>query len=298
MTIYGLEYRPAPYQPEPARRRLLPIVKLEFTTLFRSKWGVVLFVACLFSAIVRFVMLLLRMGVLGGGNMLPGRRPTRMPGELASLDPWAREFYLEPVVSEEGLVPLLILTALVTARAIAKDRSTNALELYWTRGISPAGYCVAKWLGSLLLVAMATAGAAIVLWVTGVAMAPDWTFCDDTIGFLPSVVGGLLVFVTVLTGLCILFSSVAGTPNLAAILWCILLVGSSAAAHMVADLTNERSYVSRLSVWDAAATVARAIAGLPERQASLPGALLLLGVVAGLLAWLARRRLRLQEAVG
>jgi len=44
--------------------------------------------------------------------------------------------------------------------------------------------------------------------------------------------------------------------------------------------------------------IARALAGIPQRGASVGGSTVLLLVVGGVLAALARRRLRLQEAIG
>ena len=301
MTVYGLNYRSEARALEPRWRRLVPLVRLEFGTLFRSKWGIVAFLFCLISALVRLVAMLVQMGILDFG---PGRRGSRLnnvsrgPSELAQFDPWQVDFYLEPVLQPgEGLVPMLILTALVTARAIAKDRTTFALELYWTRGITPGGYCLAKWAGSFLLVAMATAGASTVLWLTGVLIAEDWSFLTTTIGFAPRAIAALLVFAAMLTGLCILCSAIAGSANLAAICWCLLLMVSSAVGAIVANFTGNEALAARCSIWEATAVVARHVAGVAPRRSDLGGALVLLGVVGLVLGLLARRRLRLQEAL-
>lgn len=301
MTVYGLNYRPRAPAMESRWRRLLPLVRLEFGTLFRSRWGIAAFLFCLLSAVVRLVAMLVQMGILDFG---PGRRGSRLnqvsrgPSELSQFDPWQVDFYLEPVLQPgEGLVPMLILTALVTARAIAKDRTTFALELYWTRGITPGGYCLAKWAGSFLLVALATAGASTVLWATGVFVAEDWTFLSTTIGFVPRAIAALLVFGGLLTGLCILCSAIAGSANLASICWCLLLMGSGAIGQIVANFSGNDALVARCSLWEAAAVVTRHVAGVASRRSDLGGALVLLFVVTLVLGLLARRRLRLQEAL-
>lgn len=297
MTIYGLRYRPAPYVPTSTWRRLWPVARLEFGTLFRSKWGVALFLACLVPTFIWLIMLLVQLQVLSFGA--PQARRVMARPELRQFDPLQPDYYVEIVVSpDRGLLVFLLLTALVTARAIAKDRATNALELYWTRGISPRGYFVAKWFGSFLLAALPTVAGPFVLWVTGAFLWEDWSHFETTWRFMPRALAALATFTGALTAICILLSAIAGSPNLAMILWCMLLGGTSALAHVVSEVARAPAAVSWLSVWDAAGTLAREIAGIPERRASAVGAIVLLGGLSlGLLA-LVRRRLRLQEAVG
>jgi len=138
----------------------------------------------------------------------------------------------------------------------------------------------------------------LVLWVAGSLLSDDWTFLHDTVGFMPGVVAGLLVFTASLTFLCILLSAIAGSPNLAMILWCLLLGGSWAVGEMVQSMSRTAGVGSRISLFDAAGALARALAGIPQRGVSIGGAAALLLGVAAVLAALARRRLRLQEAVG
>ena len=52
-----------------------------------------------------------------------------------------------------------------------------------------------------------------------------------------------------------------------------------------------------LSVWDAGGVVVRALAGLPQRNVSVPGAALVLTAVLLWTWWRARARLRLAEAI-
>jgi ABC-type transport system involved in multi-copper enzyme maturation permease subunit len=298
MTIYGTQYRPAPYAPTSAWTRLLPIVRLEFTSLFRSRWGIVAFCLCLFPSVIRLVMLLIWVGVLSFGGPIR-RMQGNAPRELQELMPDSARFYVEPIVApEHGFMVFVLLTTLVTARAIAKDRSTNALEFYWTRGISPLGYFGAKWLGSFLLVSTMTVAAPVVLWVVGSLLSDDWTFLHDTAGFMPGAVAGLLVFTASLTGICILLSAIAGSPNVAMILWCLLLGGSLALGQVVQGMSGRVGIGTACSLFEAAGALARALAGIPQRGVSVGGAAALLLGSGAVLAALARRRLRLQEAVG
>lgn len=297
MTIFGMRYRPAPYTEVGGLRRLWPLARLELGALFRSRWGVALFFLCAFPSLVRLVMLLVWLGVLGIGPA-PQLRRGPAPDILQGLLPDRPDFYVEPVVAtEQGFFVLLLLTALTTARAVAKDRATNALEFYWTRGISPRGYFLAKWCGATLLVATLTVGVPVLLWLLGVLLSDDWALLGDTIGFVPGVVAGLAVFTIALTTPCALLSAIAGSANLATILWCMLLGGSLAAAEVANGLLRTETG-SWLSLWEAAATMARGLAGIAQPRASVGGALVLWLLVVGVLAALAVRRLRVQGAIG
>jgi hypothetical protein len=296
-----LVYRRATFVPVPSWRRWWPLAWQQATSLWRTKWGVAMFFVCLIPSLIRLAMLLIAFGVVQFGPMsLRNRMQGRATGELAMFDPRRVEFYVEPVLQVmPGMVFALLLTTLVVARAVASDRATNALELYWTRGISPWGYVLAKWVGSVLLVSAITVVAPFVLWVVAVFLADDWSLFLDSWQPVLAGLGGLLVATGLWTGLGIFVSAACARPNTAMVLWSVLLVGSSAVGVVLAAALREPELRSSLSVWHAGGVVARAIGGLPApRGASLSGAWLTLGVLL-LLTWLrARRRLRLTEALG
>lgn len=296
MTIHGLHYRPAPYEPTGPLQRLLPIVVLEARGLFRTPWGVLLFAGCALPTLFRTVFLLIWLGVLAVGGQMRGAA-RHAPDQLREFVPTNVEFYVEQIVApEQGMFVFLLLTAFTTARAIAKDRATNGLELLWTRGISPFGYFAAKWFGSFLLLASLTIGGPLLLWTIGVLFAEDWTFFHDTVGFAPWAFLGLAAFTAALTVLGILVSALAGSANVAMIVWCVLLGGSSILGQVLSELFDRR-LAEKVGVWDAAACLARAIAGIPQRGDPAGAALLLAGV-GGVLAFAVTRRLRVTEAVG
>lgn len=296
MTVYGLEYRPKSYRPTSAWQRLQPLVRAERNVLFRSKWGIG---TLLFSVSTLFVRLVILLGYLG---LLPFAGRLRdaaddVPPAMRMWIPTKVEFYVEQVVAmEQGFFVLLVLTAMATARTIAKDRATNALELYWTRGISPLGYFVGKWFGAFSLVGLVTVGGGMLLWLVGILFAEDWAYFEETARFMPRAILALLTFTVVLTLLCVLLSAVCASANLATILWCLLLGGSSAVEVVLRELTPGNEDLT-VAVWESAATVARAIAGVPYRGHSLAGAIWMLGGLVLGLSLLARRRLRATEAI-
>ncbi|MGE3171107.1 MAG: hypothetical protein AB7O97_00690 [Planctomycetota bacterium] len=298
MTVHGLDYRPGPYRPTGRLQRLWPLAVVEFRSLFRGKWSIALFLVCAFPSLVRLVLLLFWLGVLGVGGDRARRAGAAAPGEFGQFVPTNIDFYVEQVVApNHGLLPLLVLTALTTARAVAKDRATNALELYWTRGISPLQYFAGKWLGALMQIGTLTVGVPVVLWVVGVIFAEDWSFAADTIGFMPRAVLGLGVFTALLAALGVLVSAFSAGANVATVLWCLLVGGSQVVAELLGILTRD-DYGAWISVWDAAAALARTVAGSAGPGDSAAGAAILLGGLGALLVALARRRLRITEAVG
>jgi ABC-type transport system involved in multi-copper enzyme maturation permease subunit len=303
MTIYGVGYRKLEYAPEPIWRRLQAIAVIEFRSLFRSRWGVALFILCLAPSIVSLVVLLSQVGVL----QLEGRPGSHLREQIRhqmASDPHAMRFlpdnlrfYLEPIITE-SLLPFLVLTGLVSSRSIAKDRAANAMELSWTRGISPRGYFLAKWFGSAGLLVEIGVVAALVLWLIGVLLWQDWSLLETTATFLPQTALALFTFTAVMSYLPVALSALANTPNMASILWVMLLMGSMAAGHVVEQVMREHSWLQLISVWDAAGSVARAIAGVRERSEVLRAAVTNLVVVTAALTVLVVRRMRLREAIG
>lgn len=292
-----LPYRSGTLRFVPAWRRSWPLARWEFLSLFRTRWGVAAFLAALLPGIVRLVMLLILFGVLDFGSGALRNRIGRR-GDLASLDPERVEFYLEPVLSVmPGMVFALVLSSLVSARGIARDRVTNALELYWTRGISPRAYLLAKWLGGWGILACTTVGVPLLLWVTATLLADDASRFVEQTPRLALSLAGLLVVTGALTGICTLVSAASSAPNAAIVVWSMLLVGSSAVGLVLARALATPWLASTIGIWSAGGVVVRAVAGIPQRGVSVVGSVVVL-CSALLIAWFfACRRLRLAEAV-
>lgn len=280
-------------------QRLWPLARQEMLGLFRTKLGVALYFLCVFPALGRMVQLLIMFGVLDfGPRGLVNRLQQNMPPSMDRQNPLRAEFYFEGSLSTmPGMIFFLLLTSMVVARCIARDRATNALELYWTRGISPWGYVFAKWLGGFLITASVTVGMPIVLWLSACFLAEDWTLMLDT---GPQFLLGLFA-ITLMTGIWTavgtLLSAVASSANLAMVLWSMLLVGSSAVGFVLSRALDERSLRSCMSFWDAGRVVVRSIADLPQRDASVAGAFIMLGTLCTVLFVVAKKRMRVVEAL-
>lgn len=291
-------YRAATWRPESGLRRVWALARHEALSLFRTRAGVLTFLFCLVPGLLRLVMLLIIFGVVQFGPMALRNRLNNRGPELGRLDPRNIDFYVEPVLQPlPGLLCVLLLTSMVLARTIARDRATNALELYWTRGISPLGYLCGKWLGGALPLSALTMLTPLLLWLTAVLLAPDWTLLADSWHRMLQAQVGLLIITVAWSGLPILISAVASSANGAMVAWIALMVGTKALATVMAALLRLPELPSYLSVWDAGGTIVRTCAGIPDRYGQpLWSAMLLAGVAAVL--WLrAQRRLRLVEAV-
>lgn len=280
-------------------QRLWPLARQEMLGLFRTKLGVALYFVCLFPSLGRLVMILIMFGVLDfGPRRLVDRLNQNMPPSMDRLNPQRAEFYFEGALSTmPGMIFFLLLTSMVVARCIARDRATNALELYWTRGISPWGYVFAKWLGGFLITASLTVGMPLMLWLSACFLAEDWSLLLET---GPQFFVGLvaIAFMTgIWTAIGTLLSAIASSANLAMVAWSMLLVGSSAVGFVLSRALDERSLRSCMSFWDAGRVVVRAIADLPQRDASVFGAFMMLGTLSTLLVLLARKRMRVVEAL-
>lgn len=291
----ALDYREASFDPVTGWRLWWPIAAQEYRSLFRSKMGVAMFCVFLLPGVVRLVMLLVFFGVLRFG---PPALRNRVAERDPTLDPHRVEFYLEPVLSvRPGMVFFLLLTSLVVARSIARDRVTNALELYWTRAVSPRAYVFAKWLGCCLLVGTVTVVVPVVLWLVTWLLADDGWRHLATAGPMGLGLCGLAFATAALTGICVLLSAACATPNTAMIAWGMLIVGSSAVAVVLSTALGEPT-LSSVGIWNAGAILARTIADVPQRGVSWPVSLVTLAVLL-LGAWsLARRRLALTVTIG
>lgn len=292
MAIYARGYRDATYTPTAWAARVWPIARHEFLSMFRVRFGAILFLLCLAPTVGNLIFLLVRAGLWEIG---PGGRGGNVPlGDR--LDPASANFYMWPITTL-SFVPFLVLTTLVSVRAIAKDRAAGALEIYWTRAISPWAYFAGKWYGSFLLLSAAFVAGPLVLWLTSVLVAPDWSQLEATIGMIPRVLLGLTWLCAMMALLAVSVSALASTPNFASIVWLFLVVGSLGFGQVLRFALRENWTVA-INPWRAGKRVVEWFAGFePFFDYSPWAALGLCSGTALVLVVLAARRLRVLEAV-
>lgn len=293
------QYRALDCERTSGLRRIWPLARQEMLALFRTKWGVALYFVCLLPSLGRLVMLLIMFGVVDfGPQSLRDRMLDRLPASMDHLNPERAAFYFEGALSTmPGMIFFLLLTSIVVARCVARDRATNALELYWTRGISPWSYVFGKWLGGFLITASMTVGMPLLLWVTACFLAEDWSLMSDTVAQFSIGLLGLALMTAIWTIIGTLISAISTSANFAMVAWSMLLVGSGAAGFVISRVLGEPSLRSCLSFWDAGRVIVRSIADLPQRDVSVTGAFLMLGSLQAVLLLVAQRRMRVVEAL-
>ena len=297
MTIYGAGYRKLTYEQTSMWTRLWPIAWGEYRVLFRKKLGVLMFLLCLGPSLFNLGVLMLFMGVIqiGAGAETLDRMAEMNP----RMSPSTIEFFFTPISEPPSFLVFLLLTASVSCRAIAKDRETRAMEIYWTRCIEPAGYFFAKWFGSFMLIGTVTVVAPLFVWIMGCVTAPDWGYLEHTITFVPRVLLALTIFTALLTTIAVMFSAVAATANLASILWLSLIAGSAAVGRALSRFFPGEHGFKAINPWDASKRVAEWVSGYPPAQPFSVGvAWFALFVIIGGLGVLASRRTRRLEAIG
>ena len=301
MTLLERGYRRLHYTPTGILQRVWPIALMELKAMFRVRFGAVLYLICLGPTIGSLIFLLVRAGIWeltpqgsGTGGGMGGRMGRGMAG--SAIDPSTPTFFLTPIFTL-SMVPFLILTTLVTVRAVAKDRAAGALEMYWTRGITPLWYFVGKWGGSFLLLASAFVLAPCVLWLTSVLLAPDWRQFEATIPFVPGMLLGLACVCALLSLLAVSLSALVGTPNFASILWLLLFVGTLVGGQILRFLFKE-NWVTAINPWRASKRVVEVFAGdVPFFDYSPWAAVGFLGGMVACIFGFALRRLRVAEVV-
>ena len=268
MTIYGVGYRGLEYQPTPWFARVGAIASLEFTKPFRTKWGLILFILAFWYVLVKVVTMYVHLGGTMDAEGRMVRRPLEMLQQMsvgwnALLNPFVPAFYFDHALGSSGFLVFLVLTSLISVRAIAGDRATNGLEIYWTRSITPVGYFVGKWLGSFWLLAAVFFGGPLFCWLFSQLIAPDWDYLGHTIAYVPRVLAVLLLQCLVLSFVAVGFSAVAKSANLVWLLWIGVLVGGAVIAKLLTVLARSFSLVAwdevvgfdAIQLWDAVARI-------------------------------------------
>lgn len=300
MTIYGVGYRQLSYEPTAMWRRLWPIARMEFRSMFRHRLGIIGFLLCQGPAIGSLVILMIQLGVwkLTGGDEAMTARSALVPFDQDSrANPFSVLFFINPVIVESRL-PFIVLTFLVSCRAIAKDRGANALEIYWTRGITPMGYFLAKWFGSFLLLGVGFIALPALLWLLGILMASDSAMWDATISFMPRVLLSLILFTLLMSGLAVGFSALSRSPNFSSILWLFLIVGSAVFGQVLTRVFRGQPWLAAISPWDAAKRLVEWGSGVTGSDSDpIWSAWLVLGIIVCVLGTAVISRLRLGQAV-
>lgn len=303
MPIHEAGYRAYTGPMLPPGSRWLAIVRNEFGLAFRNKKMLALYAACITPSIFLLVVVYLRYFFAGLGEGGDGRNPFAFdrgagPFRNSILNPGLARFYLDTVILQGGFFAVVIYSTVVGSGIIARDRRSNAIELYMTRAVTAARYAAGKWLGVASLLGMQIVVPTLAVWLFAVFLAPDWGLLQDTIQFMPRVLAALCVFCLFHGFLVTAISASTDSPVFAALLWVTCM---SFLSIMALFLRNNfgLSFWTVLSPWQACNRIVEAIAGVAAgADYELTDAGLALGLFVGLSILLIRRGLRRVEAVG
>lgn len=304
MTIFDQGYSDFRYQPVSPLARIWSLANMEFRKIFRTKKGLMLFVLCVVYVVVLLVLVFINLGP-------EAARFERGLSQLSDrLSPFKRDFYLS-YSTDFGFLFFIALSSVISVRSIAGDRAVNALEIYWTRGITPWGYFIAKWLGSFLLLLSVFLSGPLLAWIYAAISAPSLDLFHTTIPFIPQVMLSLVLKCAILSFLAVGFSGAASSPNIVTFLWLVFMMGTAAFVELMKgigrmharnrpqEIDDAPEWYAAINPWDAMVRIEEEIAGVAEDSAySVWLAVLSLGALSMFILWRLRRCLRTTEAVG
>ena len=250
MTIFNTGYSSLQYEPVAGWKRLWPLTRMEFLKMFKTKRRVLVYVGCVAYIVVKLVLLWAQLGPESADL----RRGLEMMERVSpGMSPFHVKFYMN-YSTDLGFLPFILMTCLVSVRAISADKEVNALEIYWTRGITSWGYFLGKWMGSLLVLGSAFFAGPLVMWLYGLISAPDSLYFERTIEFMPQVLFALALKCVILSFIAVCFSTFGSTANVATFLWLLMILGTKALGEILAEIARETTrhnpeYVDDSPIW-------------------------------------------------
>ncbi len=258
-----------------AKRGLLPTLK--------RRWPLALFFASLMPAVAKGVMIFLnvRSGGMVGQFMETGWSSVSPAGSLSFIE-WQRFF-------------VFLVTLILGAGLIARDRQDNGLSLYFSRPISLTDYLLGKVLVVLAGYLVVTLVPSLLLCIFGYLMDPA-TAGMETLLLTPLRLLGFTLFTG--TGLALVllaFSSLGTRTVLVVVWWAVICLGGEVVGNLGLLGIDSFQYLNFLGHWhNAGSLLMGAEAQLPvPRLASLA---ICLALIAGSLAVL-RSRIKPVEVV-
>ena len=266
----------------------------EILSWIRNRKLLVLWFVCIAPFLVLLVRLFMALSLVAlDGGRGGGSGPAFMLG-----DPEKMDFYAKAIL-QDSLLPVLVFLAATVVRTVSQDRRTGALELYFTRPLTPFRYILGRWAGAAFAVASVSTLPAVLVWLTGALAAPDWTFFRETL-WIPGRILLQGAFFSLVLGICAsAISSVSSSVRTSQILW----AGFLAVMHLVFSGGLRRflreTWPVQVSPWGTLQRVGEAILGVePEVPLSLPLSLGLSLFLAAAAYLVLRRNLKPLEVVG
>ena len=282
--------------------RIGAIFSTDVRRFFKSWKFLIYFAFSVAPAIFQLVIVYVWFIVFEQGERMSGRRMgprgagTFLERFFGSSVTDAAFYYAVPLTL--GIFLAIIFSGVVGASIVSRDRKSNALEIYFTRGIRPVHYFFGKWSATSFMLLAQLLFPYLIVWVWAWTLSPDESFLQATWSMLPRVVLAQLFFCGSLGFLAVAQSVSSESPPFAVIRWCGALFGLHLIARLFVRVLDDDSWLL-LSPWSVLYRIGGEIAGVePGNELRIGSCLIVYAIwmlVGGL--WL-RRYLRPVEVVG
>jgi ABC-type transport system involved in multi-copper enzyme maturation permease subunit len=228
-AVYERVYEPYEGDRTTQLDRIVAIAKEGFQATARSKWLYVLLAATLVHVAIRSVVLYVTGQVDVQGQV---------PPNVAEQINFNAGFIADTLALQTRWILLLSL-ALVGAPAIARDVQAGGLSFYFSKPITRSGYAIGKLATPVIVGLVVTALPALIVWMMGVAFTPE-TLYPSNVWTMPLMILAAGAIVSTVASLVVLgLSALAGSRNLAAVVWVGIGLLAAGASELLTGVTGE-----------------------------------------------------------
>lgn len=229
MPIFEQNYRNWEGTLKPSRFRWTPILSVGIRQTFKKKKFLLFFVSCLISVIVFGAMIVLK-------ALIPAKLP--MFSEFWEMGPRFFAMFL----SVQSMF-VYIITLWVGANLINNDFTSNALQLYLSRPLTPFDYIAGKFSVVFFFVFAITALPGLFLFTLRALLLADgsWLLSNYWIAF--SIIGFSALMATANSLLILFCSSVTKNSRFSGISYILVVFFSAALAAMFYGLSRAKFFI-------------------------------------------------------
>jgi ABC-2 type transport system permease protein len=280
MPIYDQGYRRYEARQPLRRARFWPITREAMRIILAKRWFLVLLAAAFIPFVVRVVQIYVVTQYPEAGRVLP------IDGRLFG------EFLGQQV----GFT--IILTIFGASGLVANDLRTGAILAYLSRPLTRRDYVVGKLLVPLGLTLAVTLAPGLLLYVTGLALAPEFYAKWELAWISPAIVVYSCAISLVVSLLALAISALSRSARVAGLGLFLLILGSEM-IRLILQQGFRQKYAMLLSVQTDLRALGVALFGITDRQVTVGWgwAALVLSLVAIACVLILRSRVRAVEIV-
>ncbi|MCB1050857.1 MAG: ABC-2 transporter permease [Acidobacteria bacterium] len=225
---------------------------------------------------------------------------------LAFLADWGKTlreydeaFYQKGSLTYPAFIILFFMMIFWGSQLISKDRAANAMQIYFSKALTPVDYLLGKYMTVGILIGSVTLIPSIFMFVLGVALSPELGHFLATSWYVPIIGGVYWLFLTLSIGTMVLFfSSLFNRSYMAAVAFAGFFGFSLAVSAALTKIIGARDMVLGLNWWSTLHDIGVTIFDL-EITPGTPffWQLIDLSVVCGVFLWFIWQRIKPVEVV-